>query len=158
MDVIFSVILLVLGSVGVAVSVIGVPGALIMALVLFLFGIVGDVVAISTGTFVLFLLLSLASVFIDDLAMLLGVRIFGASRTGALGAIAGSVIGFLAFGPIGMIVGAFVGTLILEYSRNPNLRLAMQKGFGTLLGYLSGLFLKFVITLGLFIWYVFLIW
>ena len=92
---------------------------------------------------------------LDLIATLLGTKVFGGSRWGMLGATLGILLG-LPFGLIGLVLGPFLGVLIFEYSKNPDMRRALTSSFGSFLGLVLGTFLKVgasIVMLGLAGWW-----
>lgn len=82
-------------------------------------------------------LLTLLSFGFDYLASVLGARKLGATWRGVLGALAGAIVGVF-FSLPGIILGPFVGALLLELAGGRQLKPAARAGFGALLGLLAG--------------------
>ena len=82
-------------------------------------------------------LLTLLSFGFDYLASVLGARKLGATWRGVLGALAGAIVGVFFSFP-GIILGPFVGALLLELAGGRQLKPAARAGFGALLGLLAG--------------------
>lgn len=101
--------------------------------------------------------LTLVSLAIDFWATALGARRVGASRKAIVGAMLGTFAG-LFFGPLGLLLGPFVGALAGELLHRrrlggADLGDAAKIGFGTWLGLLFGIVLKLGLAfamLGLF--------
>jgi uncharacterized protein YqgC (DUF456 family) len=74
-----------------------------------------------------------------------GARRYGASRSGVVGALVGSLLGLLLIGPFGMVVGPIVGAATGELLRGHNWRRALRVGVGA--GF--GTVLSMVVRLGL---------
>ena len=74
---------------------------------------------------------------------------FGGSKAGERGAMAGVLGGFL-FGPIGIIVGPFVGAVLGEliYDNSDKQR-ALRSGFGSFLSFFVGTGIKLALSLWL---------
>ncbi len=92
---------------------------------------------------------------LDTVATLLGTKAFGGSRWGMLGATLGILIG-LPFGLVGLVLGPFLGVLIFEYGKNPDMRRALTSSVGSFLGLVLGTFLKVgasIVMLGLAGWW-----
>jgi len=91
---------------------------------------------------------------IDLAAGALGARRFGASGRAILGAAAGALVG-LFFGPLGLVLGPFLGAALAELSLRRDLRQAGRSGLGATMGLVLGVAAKLslaVAILGLFAW------
>lgn len=144
---------------------------LILGIFLMLLGIIGCLVPVLPGPPISYLglimlhvtkfgqfsgtiLISLAAVAIvvsilDYIVPIWGTRRFGGSKYGMRGATVGLIIG-LFLGPVGIIVGPLIGAIVGELIFKDDLKYAIKAGFGSLLGFLTGIGLKlaasFVIT------------
>ena len=86
------------------------------------------------------------SVFILDLIIpLIGIKKFGGTQKGIIGAAIGLFIGIL-LGPIGILLGPFVGALSGELTNNTGLKKAVKASVGTLIGFLAGVVMKFTVS------------
>jgi hypothetical protein len=78
-----------------------------------------------------------------------GTKRFGGSKYGTRGATVGLIIGFF-LGPLGIIIGPLIGAFVGEMIFKDDMSYAFKAGFGSLLGFLTGIGLKlaasFVIT------------
>jgi uncharacterized protein len=138
--------------------------ALIVAIILFIVGLVGTLLPILPGAILIFggmliygfmtnfkslefnffLLQGIVFAFIfliEYLATFVGTRRFGGSKHAAWGAAIGTILG-LFFGPLGIVIGPFLGALAGELLRGTQLKQAARVGFGTLVGLLGGTILK----------------
>ena len=91
---------------------------------------------------------------LDYIIPAIGTKKFGGTKAGMIGTTIGLIIGLVAPIPGGIIVGPFVGALIGELLNNADKKTALKAAFGSFLGFLTGTFLKFVVSivfLGLFI-------
>lgn len=70
-----------------------------------------------------------------------GTKKFGGSKYGVRGATIGLIVG-LFFGPPGIIIGPFLGAIIGEMIFKDDFKYALKAGFGSLLGFLTGIGLK----------------
>jgi uncharacterized protein YqgC (DUF456 family) len=86
---------------------------------------------------------------LDYFVPIWGTKKFGGSKYGTRGATVGLILG-LFFGPFGIILGPFLGAVIGEMIFKDDFKYALKAGFGSLLGFLTGVGLKlaasFVIT------------
>jgi uncharacterized protein YqgC (DUF456 family) len=106
-------------------------------------------------TFVIALLIFL----VDYLLPILGTKIFGGSKKGVIGASIGLIIGVVFLGPFGLIIGPFLGAFIGELLNDiRKIDLAIKASLGTMLGLISGFFLKFSVTCVFFSIYIFQVW
>ena len=95
--------------------------------------------AASVGNLVLALLVGLAllALLLDYLGSLVGARKLGATWRGVIGAVLGAVCGLMA-GPVGLVVGPFLGATALELASGREFKEAAKAGLGAFLGLLAG--------------------
>lgn len=152
---------------------------LILGLILMILGILGSFLPVLPGTplsWIGLLLLYLTKAVPDDWVFLgitlaiavlvfvldyiipaLGTKKFGGSKWGMIGTTGGLLVAliFPIFGFFGIIIWPFIGALVGELINKADKKTAMKAAFGSFLGFLTGTFLKFVVTvvyLGLFIY------
>ena len=65
----------------------------------------------------------------------------------------GLVIGLIFMGPIGIILGSFIGAFSGELLNKTSKRQALKAAFGSLIGFLTGVFLKFSVSLIFFFYF-----
>ncbi len=93
---------------------------------------------------------------IDYIIPALGTKKFGGSKAGMFGTIIGLLVAifFPILGFFGIIIWPFIGALAGELLNKTDSNTAIKAAFGSLIGFLTGTFLKFVVSiiyLGLFI-------
>lgn len=91
---------------------------------------------------------------LDYIIPAIGTKKFGGTKAGMIGTTIGLIVGLIAPIPGGIIIGPFVGAFIGELSNKADKKTAAKAAFGSFLGFLTGTFLKFMVTivfLGLFI-------
>ena len=93
----------------------------------------------------------------DYLIPIWGTKAMGGTKAGAVGSTIGLVVG-LFFPPFGIIFGPFVGALAGELSKNPNRKIALKAAFGSFLGFLSGVVLKFTVSFVYLLFFVTAAW
>jgi len=131
-------ILIVLGIIGCLVPVLPGPPLSFVALIMLHFSKFGqftNTILITLGA------LALAVTILDYIVPIWGTRKFGGSKYGTRGATVGLVIG-LFLGPLGIITGPLIGAFIGELIFKDDLKYAFKAGFGSLLGFLTGIGLK----------------
>ena len=79
----------------------------------------------------------------------LGTKKFGGSRAGMVGTTLGllAALVFPVLGLVGIIVWPFLGALAGELVNKADHRRALKAAFGSFVGFLTGTFLKFVVTM-----------
>jgi uncharacterized protein len=83
---------------------------------------------------------------LDYVVPIWGTRKFGGSKYGMRGATVGLIIG-LFLGPAGIILGPLIGAFVGEMIYRDNIAYAAKAGFGSLLGFLTGIGLKLAASL-----------
>ena len=78
---------------------------------------------------------------LDYIVPVWGTKRFGGSKYGTRGATVGLIIG-LFLGPVGIIIGPFIGAVVGELIFKDDMKYAIKAGFGSLLGFLTGVGLK----------------
>ena len=85
---------------------------------------------------------------LDYIIPMLGTKQFGGTKSGMIGSTIGLVIGLLFLGPLGIVFGPFLGAFAGELSQNPkDEKMALKSALGSLIGFLTGVFLKFSVSL-----------
>ncbi len=148
MDILF----LVLGSVFILLGIVGsflpiLPGPLTSWGGLFFLHLHSSVT--SNSNFIWITLgVALLVFLLDYFAPAIGAKKFGGTKNGMYGSIIGLFMGILFMGPFGIIIGPFLGAFAGELLHNSNDRKrALKAAFGTFLGFLSGVFIKLIVTL-----------
>ncbi len=90
---------------------------------------------------IMLLLLTVFVTVIDYLLPLMGAKRYGTSKWGIYGSIGGMMIGAL-FSPFGMILGALVGGVLVEWFVSRKEKHALKAGLGIFLGTILGMVLK----------------
>jgi uncharacterized protein len=104
---------------------------------------------LSWGYLIALGVLAVGAMIVDNIAGAWGARKFGGSAAAGWGALIGGLVG-LVLGPIGFLIGPFLGAIVAEMvvSNKPPLE-AVKSGFGTLVGMLGGIGAKLVIHLAM---------
>jgi len=142
--------LLVLAGVLVVVGLVGnvlpaIPGVPLIFLGLFLAAWAEGFHYVGAWTLVILGALALLAYGVDFVAGALGAKKFGASRLAVIGAMVGTVVG-LFLGIPGILVGPFVGAAVGELVARRDVIQAGRAGFGTWLGLVVGAAVKIAIS------------
>ncbi|ABO50527.1 protein of unknown function DUF456 [Desulforamulus reducens MI-1] len=90
---------------------------------------------------------------IDYLASIWGVKKYGGSKYAVWGSIIGTIMGLFLLGPLGVIIGPFLGAVFGELIVCRNYNQAFKAGLGTLIGFLGGALAKLFLQILMIIWF-----
>jgi len=138
-------VLMIVGLIGVFAPIL--PGLPLAWLGFFIYAIGTGFERINVPTVIVFFVLMVLILVIDFLAPMLGAKKFQASKWGILGAFLGLIVGIIAFGFWGIILGPFIGALVAELIARRQLKGAFKPAVGTLVGFIAGALLKVVYLL-----------
>lgn len=150
--------------------------ALIIAIVLFIIGLVGTVLPVLPGVGIIyggmiiygiitefelldinfFILQGITCTFIlgvDFVASAIGTKAFEGSKYAARGAVLGTIIGLIFLGPLGIIIGPFTGAVAIELLTGRELKKSLRSGIGTLIGILGGTVIKIAAEIVMIIYF-----
>ncbi len=142
--IIIGILLIIAGLIGSFVPVIPGPITAWVALLILHqttfvspdFTFLGITLSIAIGVFIL-----------DYFIPIIGAKKFGGTKLGIIGATLGLLVGLIFLGPLGIFLGTFTGAFIGELINNPDdKRTALKAASGSLIGFITGVFLKFSIT------------
>lgn len=132
------ILLVILGIIGCLVPVLPGPPLSYLGILFLHFSRFGQFTTLALITMGV---IALAVTILDYIVPVWGTRKFGGSKYGTRGATIGLVIG-LFLGPLGLIIGPFIGAFVGELIFKDNINYAIKAGFGSLLGFLTGIGLK----------------
>jgi len=138
-----AIMLMILGIAGCLLPILPGPPLAYLGLVALHFTRFAD---ISRNMFIILGVIAVVVTVIDYVVPIWGTRQFGGSKYGMRGATVGLIIG-LFLGPPGIIIGPFIGAFIGEIIFKDDIRYALKAGFGSLLGFLTGVGLKLAAAL-----------
>src|SRR5512140_3787586 len=140
------IIFMILGIIGCLVPVLPGPPLSFLGLILLHLSRFGH---FESPTLITLGAIAVVVTIMDYIVPVWGTRRFGGSKYGTRGATVGLVIG-LFLGPMGIILGPLIGAFVGEMIFKDDIKYAARAGFGSLLGFLTGIGLKlaasFIIT------------
>ncbi len=149
--------------------------ALVVASLFFLVGLVGSIVPVLPGAPLIWAgmliyafivgfedfnwlffsiqgVLALLVMGVDYMTSALGSRYFGGTKAATWGSMLGLFIGIFFF-PIGLLIGPFLGAMLLELIFTRKFDQALRSGLGATIGFLGGLPVKLIIEIFMIIWF-----
>ena len=130
-----AITLICLGLVGLVFPAI--PGPPLLFAGLWMAAWIEDYQHVGTGSLIALGLLAALGVLADFVAGALGAKKFGASGLSIFGATLGAIVGIF-FGPVGLILGPFIGAVIGELMSGRTMDAAGRAGVGATIGLLIG--------------------
>lgn len=140
---VLAIVMMIVGIAGCLLPVLPGPPLTYLGLVVLHFTKFGPV---STNLFIILGVVAIVVTVIDYIVPIWGTRQFGGSKYGMRGATVGLIIG-LFLGPFGIITGPFIGAVVGELLFKDDIKYALKAGFGSLLGFLTGVGLKLAASL-----------
>ncbi len=147
---IIAIIFFISGFLGTILPIM--PSAPLIWLGMFIYGFFVDFANFSWVFYLGQGILTLLVLFVDYISSAWGVRHYGGSKAAIWGSIIGALSGIF-FGPLGLIIGPFIGAVLAELLVKRNLAHAFRIGIGTLIGFLGGTVVKFVIEGIMITWF-----
>jgi hypothetical protein len=150
-----TLLIMAIGLVGTVLPVI--PGILLIYAGYLLYGFATGWQAYGLAAIVGWSVVTALVLLLDVFAGAIGAKRYGATRFGTWGSLVGGLIGALAAGFPGLILGPFVGATAGELLRGRSHREALRSGWGTFIGIMVGSVIKIaigVVMVGTFIWWV----
>jgi uncharacterized protein YqgC (DUF456 family) len=133
-------ILVLLGIAGCVLPIL--PGPLLSFLGLLLLALLNHFsTPLTPALMIVMALLTLAVTACDYVIPLWGAKRYGATKWGIWGSVAGMAIGIF-FSPFGMLLGAFIGAVAMEWLVQKETAKALKAGWGVFIGSLAGTALK----------------
>ncbi len=145
-------LLMFLGLVGIILPVL--PGLILSWAGFFLYAWMYQFQKISLTITLIFLGLSFVLSLFDYLLPMLSAKKYQASRKGLWGAGLGLFLGGLLFGPAGIILGPFLGTLLGEIYDKKDILVAVKSAQASVIGILISTSAKMVLALVMLGWVV----
>ena len=105
-------------------------------------------------TFIIAIIISV----LDYLVPIIGVKKLGGSRGGLIGASIGLVTALIILGPLGLLIGPFIGAITGEMINKKNFTESLKPALGSLIGILIGSGIKFCLCLIYLFFYLNIFW
>jgi uncharacterized protein YqgC (DUF456 family) len=149
--IIIGIILILIGFIGCIIP--GIPGPPI-AYIGILIQVFKTENPFSARFLIIWALITIFVSILDYLVPAVGTKKFGGSKRGIWGSVIGLFVGIFFFPPIGLIIGPFLGAFLGELTGGKETDAALKAGFGSFMGFLTGVVLKLAVT-GLMAYYFF---
>jgi uncharacterized protein len=135
---ILGIILMLIGIIGCLVPVLPGPPLSFLGIILLHFSRFGE---FTNSALITFAVITIIVSILDYIVPIWGTKRFGGSKYGTRGATVGLIIGIF-LGPAGIIIGPFAGAVVGELLFKDDMKYALKAGFGSLLGFMTGIGLK----------------
>lgn len=106
-----------------------------------------SIVSMSRPFLIITFSVALVIMVLDYIIPVMGTKRFGGSKMGIIGTSIGLIVGLIAPIPGGIIIGPFLGALIGELLNKSNFKNALKAAFGSFLGFITSTFLKFIVSI-----------
>ncbi|KAB2954234.1 DUF456 domain-containing protein [Heliorestis acidaminivorans] len=153
---IVAIVVMFIGALGTFLPVI--PGIPLIFLAMVGYGFSEGFVTMTPLFLLVNLLIVIVAVAIDYLGTAWGAKRFGASSSGAWGAVIGGVVGLLVLGPLGIVAGPFLGAVIGELMKGRSIDFAIEAGIGTMIGLVGATVVRLFIAFGMIVAFIWRIW
>jgi len=147
-------IILILGFIGCFVPAL--PGPPLSFVALLILAIFQKFEPPLTGNLVMVMIvITIIVTVLDYIIPVLGAKKYNSSKWGIWGAVIGMILGIIYFPPFGMLIGAFLGAVLIELIVGKPGKEAMKAGWGVFLGTMAGIILKLTAS-GIMTYYFFI--
>lgn len=137
---IIAIIFFLIGILGTLLPAL--PGVVLVFTGMVVYGFMTKFVSLGIWFFLMELLVMVLVFIVDFFASAVSSNKYGGSKQAAFGAVLGSIFGIVVMGPLGIILGPFIGSVAAEILLGRDLKQAIRVGFGSLVGVLGGTVFK----------------
>lgn len=137
---VIAVLMFAIGLIGTVLPAL--PGAALIVLGMVVYGLKTDFESLGIAFYVLQLLVLGVISIVDFFASAISAKKYGGSKHAAFGAFIGTIGGIIFLGPLGIIIGPFIGSLVVELLLGKEIKKAISVGFGSLVGIIGGTIFK----------------
>ena len=152
---IVAALFMLLGIIGSFLPVL--PGPLTSWFGLFIFHLI-DAIPMNWTFLIITLVIALTIWLLDYIIPAMGTKKFGGSKAGMIGTSIGLIVGLIAPIPGGIIIGPFIGAFIGELINKSDSKTALKAAFGSFLGFLTSTFIKFIVAVIYFGFFIVKVW
>lgn len=135
-----TLVMFVMGIIGTILPAL--PGVIVIFGGMVLYGFMTNFAGLSIYFFIMQSAVMLVIFLVDFLASAVSTKKYGGSKQAAFGAVLGTIVGIMVFGPLGVIIGPFAGSVITEIIIGKQIKQAVLVGFGSLVGVIGGTIFK----------------
>lgn len=129
------------------------PGLPVAFLGILIFAIYTKFSLISGLALAVFAILTVLTIIVDTVSAPLFARGHKASNFGTAGALIGAILGVFVLGPLGILLGPFIGAFIGELANASDAHHAWRVAFGALWGTIAGTAFKLIVGLSMFVYF-----
>lgn len=147
-----TIIMFVIGIIGTILPAL--PGVILIFGGMVLYGFMTNLEELSIYFFILQSAVMLLIFLVDFIASAVSTKKYGGSKHAAFGAVLGTILGIMVFGPLGVIIGPFAGSVLTEIILGKEIKLAVRIGFGSLVGVLGGTIFKLIAEIVMIIYFI----
>jgi uncharacterized protein YqgC (DUF456 family) len=147
---ILGIIFMIIGIVGCLVPILPGPPLSFLGLIFLQMTRFGQ---FTTPELIILGVIAVLVTILDYIVPVWGTKRFGGSKYGTRGATVGLIVGFF-LGPLGLILGPLIGAFVGELIFKDDMSYAFKAGFGSLLGFLTGIGLKLAASFAMTFYFV----
>lgn len=152
MDITLSIFAFILSIVGIIGCVVPILPGLAFSYVALLLAYACSYSQLSITSLLIWLVVTVVVSILDYFLPVYMTKVFGGSRSGAIGALIGLVAGMIWFNVVGAILGPFVGAVLGELLNDKNdAPKAFRVGFGSFLSFFLGTGAKLIAAVAMFV-------